>query len=92
MRRIRSVTINGKRWRVIWKPMRSDWGSYDDQINIIEMDTGIKDSITYATILMHEMLHAMLPNVEEKCITQMADDLAVALHRATLIAKDTDET
>jgi hypothetical protein len=88
MKRIRSVTIQGKRWRVVWDKLPKDWGLCSTSESVIEMDTGIKDNITYATILIHEMCHAMLPNVEEDFITQMADDLAVALHRAGLIAED----
>ena len=88
MKRIRSVTIHGKRWRVVWDKLPREWGTCSTTEGMIEMDTGIKDNITYATILTHEMCHAMLPNVEEDFITQMADDLVVALHRAGLIAED----
>lgn len=73
-----------------WLELRHDWGLCSKHEGLIEMDKGIKDNLTYATILMHEMCHAMMPNVEEDFITQMADDLAVALHRAGLIAEDDD--
>jgi hypothetical protein len=82
------MTINGRLWRVIWRPMRSAWGTYDDKVNIIEMDSSIRDNLTAATILIHEALHAMWPDVDEANITQRADELAVALHRAKLIAED----
>jgi hypothetical protein len=81
------MTINGKRWRVIWRPMRKAWGTCD-KAHTIEMDAAIRDNLTAATILIHEALHAMWPDVDEANITQRADELAVALHRAKLIAED----
>lgn len=90
MKRIRSVTIQGKRWRVVWDKLPKDWGACSTTEHVIEMDSGIRDNITYANILIHEMLHGMLPNIEEECITQMADELCIALHKAKLIAEDDD--
>lgn len=88
MKRIRSVTINGKRWLIDWRPMKTDWGTACPAEKRIEMNAGIKDNLTAATILIHEMLHGMWPDVEEDAISQRADELAVALHKARLIAED----
>lgn len=87
MRRLRSVTVNGKRWRVVWGKLRKQWGC-TDKASTIWMDASIRDNVTATNILIHEMLHCMWPDVEEESITQRADELALALYRAQLIAED----
>ena len=88
MRKVKSVTINGKRWRVEWKPLRGEYGTSCNSEKVIEMDSGMKDNVTVATILIHEMLHGMWPDVEEDAICQRADELCLALNRVGLIADD----
>lgn len=91
MKRIRSVQIDGKRWRVMWNRMPKDWGTCSNTERIIELDTAIKDPYTYVEILVHEMLHGMFPEIEEDYINLRAGEIAVALLRADLIKKDEDE-
>jgi len=91
MKRIRSVQIDSKRWRVMWVRMPKDWGTCSNTEHIIELDTAIKDTHTYAEILLHEMLHGMFPEVEEDFINLRAAELAVALSRADLLKTEDDE-
>jgi hypothetical protein len=88
LKRIKSVVINGKRWLVKWCRLPNDWGTCSNAEHLIELDHNIKDPVTYAEILTHEMLHGMFPEVEEDYISQRASELTVALNRAGLIAKD----
>lgn len=88
MKRIRSVTVRGRRWPVRWVTLPHEWGLCSKHDHVIELDATITDPATYATILMHEMLHGQLPDFDEDAVTQIADELTIALQRAKLLAED----
>lgn len=88
MKRIRSCRVRGKRWPVRWVALPEDWGLCGKQDHVIELDTTIKDATTYANILIHEMLHGQLPDLDEDAVTEIADELTMALKRADLIAEE----
>ena len=66
--------------KVIYKRLRAAWGyAYVDQ-NKIEIYKGLK-GIKHLEILIHEKLHLLFPDHEEKAIVRMAKELSKLLWR-----------
>lgn len=92
MKRIRSVTVGGKRCRVIWRSLAKEDAiglAYPDQL-LIEIDPKW-DDITIVDTLIHEYLHQACPDMCEEKVEQMGVEIALMLDRADLIKKDDDE-
>jgi len=91
MKRIRSATIDGKRHRIVWRPLvKTDnaWGmAWPDQC-LIEIDSSLEDPALIAEVLIHEIMHRQLPHQTEDRIDQLAGEICNALQRAELIAED----
>lgn len=92
MRRIRSITVGGRRCRVVWRPLGRENAiglAYPDQM-LIEIDPRW-DDLTTASVLVHEYLHKALPDLTEEKVDQMGEEIATMLHKAALlIDEDSD--
>ena len=96
MKRIRSVTINGKRWRLAWADLsdtttpdgRPVWGLCYRDDHLIEIEQSLTDPALIAEVLMHEMLHGMFPEIEEDYIDMRGAELTNALQRCQLITEE----
>lgn len=100
MKKIRSVVINGKRWRLSWTDLsdvrtedgRQVWGLCYKDDHLIEIEEKIvnEDPALIAEVLTHEMLHAMFPEIEEDYIDMRGSEITNALQRIGLIIEDED--
>jgi hypothetical protein len=96
MKRIRSCTINGKRWRISWCDLKDTktedgrpvWGLCYAQDHLIEIEQSLEDPGLVAEVLIHEMLHGMFPEIEEAYIDMRGSELTNALQRAGLIIEE----
>jgi hypothetical protein len=95
VRRCRSVTIGGKRHRVVWRSLarESAMGLAHPDVCVIEIDPSY-DEIVTADILIHEFMHKhpATAHLSEDAVNEMATEMSVMLHKMQLIAEDTDET
>lgn len=64
-----------RKTKVVYKRLRNYWGlAYVDQ-NKIELYDGLKGK-KHLEILIHEKLHLMFPDIEEKAILRMGKDMS----------------
>lgn len=96
MKRIRSATINGKRWRIDWSrpefddPGEESWAlCHHDQLTI-QIDP-CADDRTILSCLLDEVCHAHFPALDNDYVDQFSDDLAEILVKADLIKQEDDE-
>lgn len=79
---MKTVTIRGKRWRVIRSRVPPDRdGDCDHPASkqkTIRIRRGLKDW-RYLEVLIHEMLHASFWDVSEEAVTETAADITSAL-------------
>ena len=91
MKRIRSATIDGKRHRIVWRPLvKTDnaWGmAWPDQC-LIEIDSSLEDPALTAEVLIHEVMHRQFPHLTEDRIDQLASEICSVLQRAELISDE----
>jgi hypothetical protein len=91
MRKARSVTIGGKRHRVVWRSLYSEGAmgfAHPDQC-LIEIDPDY-DELTIADTLIHEFLHRhpATRHLEEDAVNEMGTEIATMLHKMQLIATE----
>jgi hypothetical protein len=94
MKRIKSVTIGGKRHRIHWKSLAAENAvgfAYTEQA-LIEIDPGW-DELCTADALVHELIHKhpATCHLEETAVEELATDIITMLHKAHLIAEDEDD-
>jgi len=91
VKKIRSVTVSGRRWRLVWKSYLghdAEGNEFIGRCYLDKKEIHVKNNMSYALtseILIHEMLHAQNPKHTEDDITQDALELAQALKRAELL-------
>lgn len=91
MRRIRSITIAGKRWLVDWsKPEGDAWALCHHDEHRIQIDPRA-DDITVFNCFIDEMCHAHFPALDNDCVDAFSDDVTAAMQRADLIKSEGDE-
>ena len=84
-RRQRSLDIRGQRWKIRWVPnLGENLGVCDYQDKVIRIARGqkIKDELD---TVVHELLHAALPDTCEEAVKQTANVLVDALLRLRLV-------
>lgn len=86
-KRPHSVTVNGKRWRLKWEYVPRAFGECDLTGRGITVQPNM-DNASTLDILVHEMLHARWPDLDEDAVNGFASDVAVAAQRCGLIAGD----
>jgi hypothetical protein len=91
MRKVRSVTIGGKRHRVVWRSLYSEGAmgfAHPDQC-LIEIDPDY-DELAICDTLVHEFLHRhpATRHLEEDAVNEMGTEIATMLHKMQLIATE----
>lgn len=89
MRKIGYAMINGRRHRIVWRPLHREnaLGTACTDLCEIEIDPGMNNELT-TEILVHEYLHRAFPDVEERKIELCGSEIATILSRSGLIAED----
>ena len=90
MKRIRSATIDGKRHRIVWRPLGKEKAhglAWPDECRI-DIDSTLTDPALIAEVLIHESLHRIFGHLNEERIDQIASEITNILQRAALIADD----
>ena len=92
-RRIRSLILRGRKWKVRWLDRVFDavtgrelYGQCDHAASTINISLNQPLSEVDDTII-HEILHALMPKVKEKRIRSGATELLAALRHAGLCPK-----
>ena len=91
MRKARSVTIGGKRHRVIWRSLFSEGAmgfAHPDQC-LIEIDPNY-DELSICDTLVHEFLHRhpATRHLDEDAVNEIGTEVAVMLHKMQLIVTE----
>lgn len=93
VKRIRTLTLRGRRWRVRWLErvfdhlgQREVWGLCDHAASTISLSLNQPPSEVEDTLL-HELCHACFPKVKEKHIRNGATELLAALRHAGICPK-----
>jgi hypothetical protein len=93
IRRVRTLTLRGRKWRVRWLDKvfdpateREIWGLCDHAASTISFSLTQPPS-EVADTLLHEFLHALMPKVKERHIRNGATELLAALYRIGLCRK-----
>ena len=90
MRKARSVTIGGKRHRVIWRSLYGEgaMGFAHDHC-LIEIDPDY-DELSICDTLVHEFLHRhpATRHLEEDAVNEMGTEIAIMLHKMQLIVTE----
>ena len=90
MRKARSVTIGGKRHRVVWRSLFSEgaMGFAHDHC-LIEIDPDY-DELTIADTLIHEFIHRhpATCHLDEDAVNEMGTEIAIMLHKMQLIVTE----
>jgi hypothetical protein len=77
--RSRSLTVRGSRWKVRWvNNLADNYGVCDYAKKEIRIAKGQPTAVELDTVV-HELLHAALPDLDEPAIAETANALAVAL-------------
>ena len=77
--RSRSLTVRGSRWKVRWvNTLADNYGVCDYGKREIRIAKGQPTEVELDTIV-HELLHAALPDLDEPAIAETAEALATAL-------------
>lgn len=83
MNRVKSATLNGKRWRFDWRKPRASEEAlalcHEDQ-HRIQIDPNLDDETTLAA-LIDEVTHAHFPCLDNDAVDAFSDDLARLLKR-----------
>jgi hypothetical protein len=80
-----TITVGGKRWRLVYAPIRSHDGSCDPPTNTgktIRIASSLRRTVRpVAEAIIHEVLHAGLWALTEETVEEIARDLARILDR-----------
>lgn len=67
-----------RKTKVVYKKLRNYWGWAHVNQNRIELYDGLKGR-KHLEILIHEKLHILFPDIEEKAILRMGKDMSELL-------------
>ena len=86
--RSRSLKIRGTRWKVRWvNNLADNYGVCDYANKEIRIAKG-QEVTTELDTLVHELLHAALPDLDEPAIAETAEALATAIVKLGYVQKD----
>jgi hypothetical protein len=80
------IRLRGKRWRLVFKRLAGDCGRCRYRDNKLHVSDDVRGRLRLDT-LIHEMLHACYPDVDEDSVTETATDMARGLWRLGYRAK-----
>ena len=84
-RRQRTLTIRGQRWKIRWVPnLGQNLGLCDYDAKLLRIARGQRTKDELDTVV-HELLHACLPDTCEEAVHETANALVEALVRLGLI-------
>jgi hypothetical protein len=70
------VTVNGKRWQLVFEPLKKEYGRCDSPSTPgkkITISPEVKrDDQLYLETILHEILHAAVWNLDEEFVTEYA--------------------
>ena len=72
--------FRGRWWRILFRRLRKEDGTCCVGVHEIAVSTGIGQQRTL-DVLIHEGLHACLPDLDEDAVAETAEDLAGLLWR-----------
>jgi hypothetical protein len=85
MRRRRTVYIAGQRWKVQWDcRLRGAYGICDYENKTIKLAAGM-DTADLVDTILHELLHARWPDLDETAVCDMAETCSRFLDAAGLL-------
>jgi|LauGreDrversion4_2_1035121.scaffolds.fasta_scaffold25473_7 hypothetical protein len=85
--RCRSLTVRGSRWKVRWvNNLGDNYGICDYAKKEIRIAKG-QPTATELDTVVHELLHAALPDLDEPAIAETAEALATALVKLGFVQK-----
>jgi hypothetical protein len=86
--RSRSLTIRGSRWKVRWvNNLGDNFGVCDYAKRELRIAKG-QEVTTELDTVVHELLHAALPDLDEPAIAETAEALATALVKLGFVKDD----
>ena len=74
----RSIIVNGKRWAIDLEPAH---GQCLDKYKIIQVDGRERKKRIFLESLIHEVIHAFLPDLPEETVDRIAKAIAALLWR-----------
>lgn len=77
-RKTRTVYINGQRWRITRARLRDRWGDCDYDKRLIRLHCTLAGTDLMDTLL-HELIHARWPDLQESSVNEFATTLATVL-------------
>lgn len=90
-RRRRTVYIGGQRWKVAWDcRLRDCYGICDYESRTIKLRAGMDVTDLVDTIL-HEMIHARWPDLNEEAVCDMAETMSGFLDASGLLHPDQED-
>lgn len=89
-RRRRTVYIGGQRWKVAWDcKLKGCYGICDYATKTIKLRAGMDVADLVDTIL-HEMIHARWPDLDETAVCDMAETMSGFLDACGLLGAEED--
>lgn len=96
-RKLKTVTIGGKRWKVKWvddlrdpdDPSVELWGLCDYDTHTLTINNK-QDLEEKADTIIHEMIHAIFPFLNEDAVADAATDIIKAFVRLGLLRKESN--
>lgn len=78
------IKVRGERWRLVIEQDKDAYGTCDCDAKVIRIAPGATQVQSIDTIV-HEMLHACLPDLSEDAVAETATDITSALtHKQVL--------